>query len=438
MMKNSTAIKKLLDVFLQKKYLAIPKQYGDFKEYAIKDYENYLEWINLAYANQNVWKDDANKKLVYNTIFNMATILQKDCNQPDCKQNLINIIGTQIGEAYEQLRTLQEVYKDKNSRFLILHIIIDTIFAFSAPVEKIQWSAMFYNLMCRWNLDNSEEFSDFYGVDAETEIIDYTFENIRKISGPNMRAWLSNNEIIGASKQKAYFYDFTQMLLKKMDPMENEENTVALSIAKPNKTEVSQPSEVKLPKTKMPLNSIQEQKNMAGSTIFETEERRRKSSKEEKTENNLIVKILIAAFIFIAAATIGFSIGRVSRNAQQKKMQELIAAKDIQIDELENELKDFQKKYDTLEETHKDLLDMSNNLTKNEEKKEDGEDIVTSTDASSFTADMTLYIYAEKSTDSTSLGIIEEGNTVDIIEQMDESGWIHVSYNEIDGYININ
>ena len=81
---------------------------------------------------------------------------------------------------------------------------------------------------------------------------------------------------------------------------------------------------------------------------------------------------------------------------------------------------------------------MSNNLTKNEEKKEDGEDIVTSTDASSFTADMTLYIYAEKSTDSTTLGIIEEGNTVDIIEQMDESGWIHVSYNEIDGYININ
>ena len=437
MMKNSTAIKKLLDVFLHKKYLAIPKQYDDFKEYAIKDSDNYLEWTNLAYANQNEWKNDAKKRLVYNTIFNMTEALQKDCNQPDCKQNLINTIGAQIGDAYEQLCTLQEVYKDKNSRFLILHIIIDTIFAFSAPVEKIQWSAMFYNLMCRWNLENSEEFSDFYGVDAEEEIVDYTFENIRKISGPSIREWFSNNEIIAASKQKAYFYDFTQLLLEKMDLIENEENTVPLSIAKPPKTELSQPSQ-NLPKTKVPLNPIQEQKNMKVSTISKTEERRRESSKEEKTKDNLIVKILIAAFIFIAVATIGFSIGRVSRNTQQKKMQELIDAKDIQITELENELKDFQKKYDTLEETHKNLLDRYDNLTKDEENKKDGEDIVTSTNASSYTADTIIYIYAEKSTDSTALGIIEEGNTVDIIEQMDDSGWIHVSYKDINGYININ
>ena len=190
---ENKSVEELVNTLLDKDIYETAHAYDNFRKYAILRFRCYEECVKYMLGNARLSEledqkrtpafDDKVRFLFYATMMQMDSSLKDDLRKIDARQNFINNVGNLISGAYERFKERPE-RENESVRFLIVHIILDMCFAYvdkERVVSRLQLPAMFYDLMCRWNREESspEDFRKFYGEAAEQDILNRTWENVK-------------------------------------------------------------------------------------------------------------------------------------------------------------------------------------------------------------------------------------------------------------------
>ena len=186
-MGQNKEVKNFVNVFAGKNIYEIAEGYEQFKESAIlqfKDYQECIEKISKELKRQKEDPMDPMKVGFYTTMVVMDRNLKDDLRKIEPRQRFIDDIGERISWAYEEAKNQSKI-QEESIDFLIMRVILDMCFAYVdtkvSGVSRLQLPAMFYDLMCKWNEDesNPEDFRKFYGEAAEQDILTRTWENVK-------------------------------------------------------------------------------------------------------------------------------------------------------------------------------------------------------------------------------------------------------------------
>lgn len=420
-MVNNDVIDDFYNVFIERDYITTIEQYSVFSREAIKDSQYFAEWITKSIRVDNLGKDYIYKDFFVKTAAEINNRLIVDCNPVKERQDLIDCIGEHVSE-YFKLLYGNKVYGDNTSRFAILHLMIDMFFAYSDITNKIRWSAMLYKLLSDWNNQNSDEFNQFYGEDAEEDIIDYTLQNIKMLSN-NAVEWLEQTDILNISQKKKYVADFRSKLLerKKGELSGNEATNESTN-------------------------------ELANEPANEPANRSTNSSVGKINRIFTLCGILIIGFVLGSALN---SSSNKLRNLEQElgKKEELISVYEQEIADQKKAYAELESNYHELEKQNKKLQESINSSeptaeahTENEHIKF-GLSIITSPEETSQESEQKneTYRFDEgrrvrewKDTDADNvIGYVEQGQVVELVEPIDTNGWIGIQFGDVIGYVKV-
>lgn len=245
--------KRLIDVYEKGKLAEFAEVYDAFRKEAVLDYGLYIECEErlqekadkLNKKEQNKNKLDEIKLGICSTFTYMREVLKKDLEIVENRQDLIDIMGERVSRTYEVLNECAEK-KKASVRFLHIHIILDMCFACFqykgnryGYISRLHLPAMFYDLLCNWNKEQREnaerktgtderyrkkakEFLEFYGRDAEEEVLNYTCQNVKIFcsQGQDTTKFLTKCK---DATDKRYVSEFVDKLSVRMNTTEAKE-----------------------------------------------------------------------------------------------------------------------------------------------------------------------------------------------------------------------
>lgn len=449
-MRNKSDIHDFINVFVYDELPGVAKKYAEFRKSAILSADNYKNLCEELKTISFEWEIDPEKKWIFGVFEAFVNVFSKgSMEDKKHRQLLIDTISEKMDYAYQTQTEMNKYLYNVGVRFLTLHIIIDTIFAFSSFGKKIQLSAMFYDMMHRMTEQGDADFNKFYGEEAENEILESTFNNLL-ISCYAEETSPSNVILTASSDTDApYVKSFCTQLenmcqTHPMIELDDKNKRKKRKIVPKNKTEEAT------------------DKTSAETTDSDTEKTEEQEEKKKAAVPFRLPEGMLLPSIFIGGVLIALILGFFLGNAFGPSGRKL-SERELQITELETEakalnseltsLKNEVKKYEeaqketaegaeteegTGEETEEEIYggeteqsEETEEETTSEEAAEPEEVI----DGERYVLDTYRMIRAGRNASTEALATGAEGETIIILEPQDEAGWARIRYGEIEGYM---
>lgn len=384
-MKDQRNVNFLYNTFLSNKY-----RLHDVIDVYVKNNENYDkdDYLHLRYQlypQAQSFVEDTYQYYIWIAFDNLMEVCSKEIENTEKREQMIKIINW-------FLMYVKDIVSRKNRngveiRNAALNFLLNIICTFSDKRYKIQYSAMIYDMVDRYNID--ESFYEFYGKGAKEYILKCVLDILKR--SDISRQYVK--DILIEENDKKYVDDFCRLILKSaaQNQRKVEENHMVTGDKSPNAFKVAW--------------------------------------------GGIIICIIVLLLFGI------FAYEKNSINEILKKDKKEISDLKRKIDSLESELA---KQSDEIESV-KVEQDKKNQQMEQaiEEGKQEIENSGENPDGKSpaaaenknYKMPFKSNVWAEKSEKSYVLGEIEAGEEVNIVSERDNEGWIEILYQEQTGFI---
>lgn len=433
-MGNKSNSELFCDSFIKRTWNVVANEYSRFAQTAIRDKNLYIEVVKILYSRQKEFSRETWKMLTFEALEKMVEVCSYERTETrEGRQELINTIMPLLEDAHIKISAYPEKDMVSGVKYMVLHIIIDVICAYSDKISMIRLSAMVYDMVHRMNQED-REFEYFYGTDAENDIIDYTFKNILILKG-NLSAdkWI-----------EGIYSQFTMEFARKFCKLLHEKAI--------QEKEVNRKAE-----------DFENTNNKKRDLITYKEKDRNKTRfawVQRAVTGCAIVGIVVLAFFTVKIWNESVE-KTASQNEEIAALNEVIEGLKIEnnkeIESLKTENNEMKDRIHELEELAQnyghDSLEPTKTTEENltEPTKIAGENLSTSeseeqgSEANTYTVGSICvlqnarHIRREKNTDTQEniLKTVPNGEPFEILEEMDENRWAKVKYEDVEGYMKI-
>lgn len=447
-MRNKSDIHDFINVFVYDELPGVAKKYAEFRKTAILSADNYKNLCEELKKISFEWEIDPEKKWIFGVFEAFVNVFSKgSMDDKKNRQVLIDTISEKMDLAYQTQTEMNKYLYNVGVRHLTLHIIIDTIFAFSSFGKQIQLSAMFYDMMHRMTEQGDADFNKFYGEEAENEILESAFNNLFLCCYAEETSPSSVILTASAETDAPYVKSFCTQLenMCQAHPMLELDDKSKRKKRKPAaKNKVEEP--------------VVSEEGEVSSTDKENDEE--KEEKKKKAAPFVLPEGMFLPSLFIGSVLIALIIGFFLGNAFGPSGKKL-SDSELRITEMETEakklnselksLKDEIKKYEaekenegqegdstetSTEEGYTEETEGSEEIESSEETtQEEGQALEETIDGEVYVLDTYRMIRAGRNASTEALATGAEGETIIILEPQDEAGWARIRYGEIEGYM---
>lgn len=183
-------------IFVSKEIEAVFREYENFSEGAVIDYQKYMELRNELNSNRSKFYNCSWKVFFFESMDKAINLCKRDGTKSLNKRIALSTgIQELLWNTLEEFKGYvdnQKYFVEEKIRFWILALILDIICAFSDKLCKIQHLAMVYDIVNRLN-DKNNEFRNFYGNNAGQYILKYSIKILSvtgRAEGWELEQWM--------------------------------------------------------------------------------------------------------------------------------------------------------------------------------------------------------------------------------------------------------
>ncbi len=385
-MKDQRNVKSLYNTFFSNNYSLRDVMDIYVKNSGKYDKEDYLELRYLLYPQAELFVKDTYQYHIWTAFDALMHVCSKEIENTEKRKELIKVINEFL--MYVKDKVSRKYRNGVEIRNAALNFLLNIVCTFSEDRYKIQYSAMIFDMVDRYNID--ESFYEFYGEGAKEYILVCVLDILKRSNISDRYV----KDILIEENDKKYVDNFCRLILKSGDQ---------------NQRKV-------------------EEKHM------ETGD---KSSNAFKVAWGCIIFIcIIILLLFGTFAYEKNSIHEILKEDRKeisdlkRKIDSLESELAKQLDEIKSVKADQDKKNQQMEQAIEEEKQEIDNNGENP----DGES-PPAAENKNYKMPFKSNVWAEKSEKSYVLGEIEAGEEVNILSERDNEGWIEILYQEQTGYI---
>lgn len=357
---------------------------------------DYLDIRCTLYKFEREFAGDPRRQFIWNLFDKIMDVCSDGVQDSENREKLIAVLEYFLmsvkNRCYHKGCRSRDVVKNRDTA---LGLLLNIICAFSDNEYKIQYLAMIYDMMQKWN-DTDNSFLDFYG---ESAIECIKTNTLRILNQAKIKEKYIKNTL--KEEDRIYIRNFCEIIL---------------DLWNPDKRGYVNNSNVQKAKSKM-----------------------------------IWVKTVLSIFLVLFIAYMFFYEPYAKLNGNKKDSEKVIEEmkNDIskltnRIENMDNELKEQVEQFNTEKaKADEELQKIEQELENLKQKQQTADNGNLNGEASgeqekqNYVMPITSKIRQEKNEESVALGMVEEGKEVSILEEQDDQGWLRISYQGIQGYVKI-